>query len=52
MKLQDLARETASWLHAHVVANTPLTLQAFDPQGSGRISLDFSQFIYAASNCR
>ena len=28
------------------------TFKAFDPQGSGRVSMDFSQFIYAASHCR
>ena len=27
------------------------TFRAFDSQGSGRISVDFSQFVYAASNC-
>lgn len=26
--------------------------QAFDPQRTGRVSLDFSQFIYANANCR
>jgi Ca2+-binding EF-hand superfamily protein len=26
--------------------------QAFDQQRSGRISLDFNQFIYAAAHCR
>lgn len=25
---------------------------AFDPQRSGRITLDYNQFIYATSNCR
>lgn len=25
---------------------------AFDPQGSGRVNLDFSQFVYAASQTR
>lgn len=28
------------------------TFAAFDPQQAGRITLDFSQFIYAASNIR
>ena len=26
--------------------------KAFDSQGSGRVNMDFSQFIYAASHCR
>ena len=25
---------------------------AFDPQRSGRITLDYNQFVYAVSNCR
>lgn len=29
-----------------------LTFQAFDPQRIGKVTLDFSQFIYAASNTR
>lgn len=26
--------------------------QAFDSQRSGRVNLDYNQFIYAAANCR
>lgn len=29
-----------------------LTFQAFDAHRSGRVTLDFSQFVYAASNTR
>lgn len=25
---------------------------AFDPQRSGRITLDYNQFVYGVSNCR
>lgn len=28
------------------------SFQAFDSGRSGRVNLDFSQFVYAASNCR
>lgn len=28
------------------------TFRAFDPQGSGRVSMDMQQFIYAASHTR
>lgn len=27
-------------------------LQAFDPQGTGRMSIDFSQLVYCAANTR
>ncbi len=28
------------------------TFRAFDPQQTGRVSMDFNQMIYAFSNCR
>lgn len=48
------------WLKPFVVAaamtlflrSAVNTFKAFDPQGSGRVNMDFSQFIYAASHCR
>ena len=28
------------------------TFRAFDNSGSGRVNLDFNQFVYATANCR
>ena len=28
------------------------TFRAFDPQQTGHVSMDFSQMVYAFSNCR
>jgi len=35
-----------------VLRSMAATFRAFDPQQSGRVSMDFNQMIYAFSNCR
>lgn len=32
--------------------NTAAIFQAFDTMRSGRVSMDYNQFVYAASNCK
>lgn len=32
--------------------NTAAIFQAFDTSRQGRVSMDYNQFVYAASNCK
>ena len=32
--------------------NTAANFQAFDTSRQGRVSMDYNQFVYAASNCK